>query len=188
MAARTLALFMVLLPGLLPVAGAAVADCCDEDPAVQAVAALEAYAAYKSGDYEEALRRWQALAARGNTTAMINLANMYQQGQGLEPDPDAAFQWMMRAATAGDRVAQLHVGQAYEDGRAVPRDLAAAERWFQAAAEQGEVEAQFRLGVLLLSVQPTSERRARGLTWLGRAARAGHPDSSAFVQALGPEI
>lgn len=87
-----------------------------------AVANLNAYAAYKSGDYAQARKLWRALAARGNTTAMNNLANMFDQGQGTARNSEVSVRWLRKAAEAGDRIAQLNLGLAYEDGRGVTRD------------------------------------------------------------------
>lgn len=67
-----------------------------------AVSNLEAYAVYKMGRYDQAAAIWTELAERGNTTAMINLANMHAQGQGRPRDPAAAEAWLRRAAELGD--------------------------------------------------------------------------------------
>ena len=102
----------------------------------EAVESLKAYALYKAGDYEQARQLWQALAERGNTTAINNLANLYDQGQGVDQDPVEAVRLLRRAAELGDPVAQLNLGLAYERGRGVARDNRIAAQWFRLAAEQ----------------------------------------------------
>ncbi len=158
---------------------------------VEAVESLQAYALYKSGQYEKALELWKALAERGNTTAMTNLANMYEQGQGVERDTAAAAEWLRRAAELGDRVAQLNLGLAFERGTGVERDNREAARWFRRAAEQGDVDAQFNLGVMLATAygdgadKATAADREEAVTWLEKAAAQNHPEARGFLQLLG---
>lgn len=73
-----------------------------DNAAIQAVEALEAYAVYKMGMYDAARQRWEALAAKGNATAMVNLAAMASQGQGAPRDEAAARAWLRKAAELGD--------------------------------------------------------------------------------------
>lgn len=75
----------------------------ERDP-VQAslLQSLQAYAAYKMGDYETAHSIWLPLAESGNTTAMVNLANLYLQGQGMAEDRSQAQYWLDRADALGD--------------------------------------------------------------------------------------
>jgi len=65
---------------------------------VEAVESLNAAAAYKMSDYETASRRWLAVADKDNTSAMIDLANIYEQGQGVPRDLAMAVQWLEKAA------------------------------------------------------------------------------------------
>lgn len=162
------------------------------DTEKQAVENLKAYAAYKMAQYDRAHAIWLSLSERGNTTAMNNLANMYEQGQGVEQDFGVAVEWLTRAAEAGDRVAQLNLGLAYEKGRGVPRDNRIAADWFLRAAEQGEQTAQFNLGVMLatnygLGPETASEiQREQAREWLAKAAEQGHPEAPVMLQLLQP--
>ena len=82
----------------------------DRDRAsVEAVGNLEAYTAYKMAQYDRARELWLALAEAGNTTAMVSLANLYAQGQGVPRDPEAAFDWTRQAAERGDVRARLEL-------------------------------------------------------------------------------
>ncbi len=156
----------------------------------QAVQNLEAYAAYKMAQYQRAHEIWLSLAERGNTTAMNNLANMYDQGQGVEQDLATAAQWLTRAAEAGDSIAQLNLGLAYEKGRGVAHDNRIAADWFRRAAEQGEQTAQFNLGVMLATnygqgaetASDAQREQARG--WLQKSAAQGHPEAPVMLQLL----
>ncbi|MCP5364718.1 MAG: sel1 repeat family protein [Hyphomicrobiales bacterium] len=156
----------------------------------EAVESLKAYAAYKSGDFATAKERWLSLADRGNTSAMINLANMYDHGQGVEKDPKQGLVWLERAAALQDPRAQLQLGLAYENGDGVERDPRQAAQWFRQAAEQDDSEAQFNLGVMLATAygagleQSSPQQRTEAVEWLEKAAAAGHPDAPAFLSTL----
>jgi TPR repeat protein len=157
---------------------------------VEAVQSLQAYAAYKSGNFAQARLLWEDLAARGNTTAMNNLANMFEQGQGSPKDPAASIQWLRKAAELGDPVAQLNLGLAFERGTGVTRDNHEAARWFRKSAEQGDRDAQFNLGVMLATnygagaESATGEQRAEARKWLTRSAAQGHEEARTFIGLL----
>lgn len=157
----------------------------------EAVESLKAYAVYKAGDYEQARELWLSLAERGNTTAMNNLANMYEQGQGVAQDRVKAAEWLRRAAELGDPVAQLNLGLAYEKGLGVERDNHNAARWFQEAAEQGDKDAQFNLGVMLATAygegpdKATAAEVEQAVHWLRKAAAQNHPEAGPFLRLLG---
>ncbi len=156
----------------------------------EAVQSLNAYAAYKMGDYETARQRWEALAAHDNTSAMLNLANLYAQGQGVERDEQRAADWLRRAAEFGDPRAQVELGLAYESGLGVPREPQTAADWFRLAAEQGDAQGQFNLAVLLATAfgagvqHSTAEQRNEAKTWLKEAAANGHPDARSYLSVL----
>lgn len=97
---RLVLMLIGLLTGAAPPAAAQQEG--RDNAAVQAVEALEAYAVYKMGMYDLARQRWEALAAKGNATAMVNLAAMASQGQGGWRDEAAAETWLRKAADLGD--------------------------------------------------------------------------------------
>jgi len=66
----------------------------------------EGVAAYQSGDYATALRRWGPLAVQGDAMAQSNLGVMYEFGLGVPQDFVQAHLWFNVAATQGDAVAQ----------------------------------------------------------------------------------
>ena len=162
----------------------------EDDNARQGVRSLKAYAAYKAGDYETARNIWQALAEKGNTTAMNNLANMFDQGQGSPEDQQKAAQWLMQGAKAGDSVSQLNLGLAYEKGRGVTRNNYEAAKWFELAALQGDVDAQFNLGVMRLTAYGKGQQAASiedkqaALIWLQKAAQQYHPEARHFLNLI----
>ena len=51
------------------------------------------FEAYKTGDYDTALRELRPLAAQGDTKAMFNLGCMYAEGEGVAQDYVLAYMW-----------------------------------------------------------------------------------------------
>jgi hypothetical protein len=153
------------------------------------VGALKAYAVFKMGDYEKAYELWKELADEGNTTAMNNIGNLYENGLGFPRDMQIAVQWYRLSAEAGDRLGQLHLGTAYEQGAGVPRDNQQAADWFRKSAEQGDPDAQFNLGVMLITnygteLPPSVKMLEDARQWLEKARLQNHPEARIFLQML----
>ncbi|HEV8078742.1 MAG TPA: sel1 repeat family protein [Marinobacter sp.] len=90
---------------------------------------LEAYAVYKMGQYDLAFERYKALAEDGNRQGMLNVANMYAEGKGVERSDANAFQWYLRLAESGDRIGMEETAEAYRTGTGVQEDPERALYW-----------------------------------------------------------
>ncbi|MCP4430516.1 MAG: sel1 repeat family protein [Gammaproteobacteria bacterium] len=160
------------------------------DNAAEAVIGLKAYAAFKAGNYEEARQIWQRLADKGNTTAMINLANLFQQGKGVSENHEHAFKYIVEAARLGDSRAQYELGIEYEKGILVSRDIDKAAKWLHKSALQDDVDGQFAYAVMLATdfgnglEQAGPEQRQEAGAWFRKAAANGHPDAGAYIKLL----
>ncbi|PFG53293.1 hypothetical protein ATG98_2387 [Marinobacter sp. LV10R520-4] len=98
---------------------------------------LEAYAVYKMGQYDLAFERYIALAEDGNRQGMLNVANMYAEGKGVEQNDTHAFQWYLRLAESGDRFGIAETAKAYRAGRGVQEDAERARYWEEQAGVGG---------------------------------------------------
>ena len=105
-------------------------------------------AAYKSGDYAEAVKMFRLAADQGDATAQYNLGVMYAKGKGVPQDHAEAVKWYRLAADQGEARAQFILGIMYAKGEGVTHDYAKAVKWFRLAADQGEAMAQFSLGAM----------------------------------------
>lgn len=83
-----------------------------------------------------------AVKARDDASAALALADMYEQGRGVELDAQQALVWRRRAAELGDVGAQFDLGLRYEHGWGAPRDREASRYWLRRAADGGSEEAQ----------------------------------------------
>ncbi len=162
----------------------------EKDNAADAVKSLEAYARFKSGDYQAAREIWQKLAKKGNTTALINLANLFQQGMGVDENDRQALSYIRQAAELGDSRAQYELGIEYEKGDLVDRDLQQAAYWLQLSAKADNADGQFAYGILLATAfgkglgETTEIQRRQALYWLQKAQANGHPDAKPYIGLL----
>jgi CHAT domain-containing protein len=69
-----------------------------------------------------ALLHFKAAATKGNSYAMLRLAQMYEQGYGVARDADKASYFYRQAADAGQPAAILTLAEAYETGQGVAQD------------------------------------------------------------------
>jgi hypothetical protein len=58
----------------------------------------DAEAAYARGDFVTAFNIWLPLAERGSVQAQLNIARMYERGEGVAQDKQTAQEWYRRAA------------------------------------------------------------------------------------------
>jgi TPR repeat protein len=79
----------------------------------------EAVAAQKRGDFETARREYQALAAKGDDKAMIDLGVMYHTGAGVKQDYSLAMDWYLKAFKKGNGDGYSNIGVMYRDGLGV---------------------------------------------------------------------
>lgn len=156
----------------------------------EAVTNLKAYAEYKMGNYDEARRIWQGLADKGNTTALLNLANLFQQGQGVSKDDQEAHELLAKAAALGDSRAQYELGMAYEKGHVVKRDIEKAATLLKKSADQGYADGQFSYGVMLATAhgqgleKSTRQQRQEALQLLLKAKAAGHLEAGDYIETI----
>jgi len=67
----------------------------------------EAEAAYARGDYATAFKIWLPLAEQGSPEAQRNVARMYERGEWVAQDKQAAMEWYRRAAAQSARDAAM---------------------------------------------------------------------------------
>lgn len=156
----------------------------------EAVSNLNAYALYKAGDYDAARTIWESLAEKGNTTALVNLANLFQQGQGVTEDQKHAMTYVRKAAELGDARAQYELGIAYEKGTVVERNIEHATEWLKKSAEQDYADGQFAYGVMIATAygkgveNASADERAEALEWLAKAKANGNLEASDYIKVL----
>lgn len=102
--------------------------------------------AYKTGDFETA--EWEFLdsAKQGIVEGQVNVAILYENGQGVTQDHLKAAYWYEKAASQGDKTSMFVLGEFYTKGLGIDKDLSHAIIWYNRAANLGELSAQYALG------------------------------------------
>ncbi len=115
------------------------------------------------GNYGEALKWYRRGAERGDVSSQTHLAEMYQEGWGVERDLKEALRWYAPSAEAGYPLAEYKIGVIYLQGdRNVRRDPEKAVSWFRRAADHGFARAQNDLGWAYETGDGVDTRRSCG--------------------------
>ena len=130
--------------------------------------------AYKSGDFEKALKMFMPLAERGDPVAQTYLGKMYQIGEGVKEDSQEAIKWLRKAAGQGYAEAQYKLGLLYLNGEGMKRHAAEAVKWLRKAAEQGHAMARCDLGDMYLEglgVKKSIDEGMQLLLWVAEQGK-----------------
>ena len=103
-------------------------------------------------NYPRAVELWQQAAERHHWKAMLNLANAYAQGEGVERDSERAVQIVEQAMNLGIPSAYDVMGSYSMEGRGVKQSADRAYAFWQLAADKGSASAMAYLGPKLLGV------------------------------------
>jgi len=146
--------------------------------------------AYSSGNYDLAIREWQAVVESPPGTvldsvraeALYAIGMMFWLGQGVQQDTSEAASWLQLSAELQHPGAQSKLAFLYSTGQGVKQSTFEALKWWQMAANQGDADAQYNLGVAYrdgLGVQPDADL---SIKWFREAAANGNYLSAAAVE------
>ena len=72
-----------------------------------------------AAEHTKAIRKFETLAKKGDSSAQIELANAYRKGIGVTQDYKTAVKWFPLAAEQGNALAQYNLGRLYYLGKGV---------------------------------------------------------------------
>jgi uncharacterized protein len=134
-------------------------------------AGQECRTASDAKEYDKAFKACSQAAATQDLEAWYRLGYLYEKGNGVSRDLDAALKWYQRAADKGHAASQRRVAAAYYWGLGgVAKDDTKAFEWFKRAAEGGDKRAQKQMAEAYrrgLGGLPKDEKLAR--EWADRA-------------------
>ncbi len=116
-------------------------------------------------------------AEAGNASAQNRVGEMFEFGQGVKRDADAAFDWFSKAAEQDNLSAWHNMGRCYNFGTGVAQDFAAAEQWYLKAASRGDSESMFFLGTLYATAHGQdngADQDVVAYAWMKNAAELGN--------------
>ncbi|MFO1242229.1 MAG: hypothetical protein U1E36_03385 [Rickettsiales bacterium] len=88
-------------------------------------------------------------ADRGNVAAMVLIAEAYESGQGVAPDPQEALKWYLKGADAGDPSGMRAAARMLGTGNGTRVNKVKATDYMRKAANKGSLRAAVALGKAL---------------------------------------
>lgn len=109
---------------------------------------VNALRAIKNEQYKIEFKEVEPKALQGVASAQNRLGEMYEYGQGVSRDLNAAFDWYSQAAAQGLTPAIHNLARSYNFGSGVEVDYVKAEALYRQAANEGYAASMFFLGTL----------------------------------------
>ncbi len=110
-------------------------------------------------------------AMQGHRQALFTLGEIYNEGRGVDMDPQTARRWLEVAVEAGVVEAELLLAE-LSDEIQISRPKA-IERW-QVRARVGKADAQYNLALAYLDGRGVAPSVEQARYWMEQAAAAGH--------------
>ncbi len=156
--------------------------------------------AYRSGNYDRALKLFRNSSDEGNIVADWYLGHMYSQGIGVPRNDAKAYSYYTRVAEHYDpdeddpnrlkitvdamvRLADYQRRGAVNAG-IQPDPKAAAQSYLKIATAYGHPAAQYALGVMSIRGEGVKKNPSQGLKWLMAAARKRYAPAEAYLGEL----
>jgi serine/threonine protein kinase len=125
------------------------------DPNAQVPASFRAQEYFHAGEAklkenkpEDALELFRQSADLGDINAMIQLGEVYQNGDGVDKNGTEAERWYLQASNKGSALAMVYLGAMYRLGDGVAEDYERAAQFFQKAADLKNPAAMFNLATM----------------------------------------
>jgi TPR repeat protein len=131
----------------------------------------------QANDMAEAIRQWEAAAAKNNAAAMRVLGWVYDTGQGVAADGPKAVSWYRKAGERGDSHALYNLGRLYLQGKGIPVDVPKGLEALRQAAALGHLDATFELADKLHADNKTDE----AIVYWRQAAEKNHAASQRIL-------
>ena len=123
-------------------------------------------------------------AEAGDADAQLFIANIYQEGRGVEKNYTQAAYWLRKAGLKGSLRAETELGHLFEEGLGVPKSDLVAIEWYRKAALKGDAIAQYNLGLFYATGRGGGRDAAKAAIWYRRAAEQGIADAALNLAAL----
>lgn len=130
-----------------------------------------------SEDYQSALKRLLASAARNYPEAQFLLGYLYEHGQGVLRDYAKSAENYRAAALQGHSTAENNLASLYQHGQGVPKDFGKAFDWYLASAQHGNQVGQCNLASLYYLGSGTRQDYRQAARWFRAAADSGSAEA-----------
>lgn len=139
--------------------------------------------AFEESRYEDAMTWFTIASMRDLTEAQLNLALMYLEGVGMDPDQKRGIEWMTDSALGGDTESCSFLGYAFREDRSVENvdGVTKSDRisamWNWVAASFGDGNAQFNLAVMYEFGLGVEQSMEHAISWYRRAISNEVPEA-----------
>lgn len=131
---------------------------------------------YETNNYEKAIILFREAEGAGVHKAKLFIGCAYENGYGVQQDPDKAFEYYRAASTKGVKEAFHFIANCYRCGIGVSRDLSEMQRYLEKGCELGDATACGLLAERYYNGEISSDdRHAVSLKYYLRAADLGLP-------------
>jgi uncharacterized protein len=113
---------------------------------------------------------------------------MYDEGQGVEQNPNEAARWYYQAAEQGHHQAQYNLGLKFDTGEGLPQDFEQASRWYYLAAEGGEARAAANLARCFAMGEGVERSDSEAFKWYYIAAELGVANAARYRERVAKEL
>jgi hypothetical protein len=135
-------------------------------------------------NYSSAAKWYREAAEHGSVYGQFDLGNLYERGNGVEPDFAAAAFWYRKAAEQGNLAAEAVIAYDYYYGKGVKKNYGEAAHWYERAAEQGNLLAQFSIGCLYHTGTGVPKDDVESYKWFSLAAMKNDIEATADIKEL----
>lgn len=132
----------------------------------------------------KAVQYFQEASDQGNAHAQWNLANCYENGDGVSKNMSTALYYYQLSANQGNPRAQCTLGYLYETGKGVVKNLQKAYEFYQQAGDQGYSIAHYNLGNCFYWGNGVSKNLATARYYYLLAAQEGDKDAEDMLLRL----
>ncbi len=101
---------------------------------------------YYKNKFHEALKCFDRMAVKGDSTSLLMLGVMNYKGQGVKKDYIKAKEYFLKAAKLNNRYAVRYLGMIYFYGKGVKIDYPKSIEYFEKAGKMGDAYSYYRLG------------------------------------------
>jgi len=131
--------------------------------------------------FVEAVTWARKAALQGNVRAALYLGRIYDFGEGVPEDDEAAVKWYRKAAEGGDAQAQFNLGSMYRYGLGVEQDDEEAFKWTRKSALQGNLNGQEALGRHYAAGRGVEQDYNEAFRWFSKSALQGDKDAESQI-------
>lgn len=132
--------------------------------------------AEENEDYTKALYLYRKGAALGDSEAMMAIANMYNDGKGIEQDNNQALMWLKKAVDKNNIRAILTLAFIYLDGAedlCIEKNISQAISLLKKAAKLGSTEAMNNIGFMYYNGEGVNQDKQEAKKWYEESANKG---------------